>query len=206
MNILALGFLLFPTGNFEGIEARDDPPEYFMAVFAFEGRPNVPRRAHTFAVFVKKHADKTEIQTISWLPRTLNVAPLRPAPEPGVNLELHETIKLGLSQGARIWQWGPYQVKAELYEKAERQVERLNAGAVLYKAVDDLFRPGRAINCIHAVSDLVDGNLLATGTAFGVPASRMVFNHLRRWISDGQIRPDINKILDLEKYQFVQEK
>src|SRR5262249_38770512 len=70
-----------------------------------------------------------------------------------------------------------------LYDRAVAQVARLQAGAVQYKAVDLGYRPGTALNCIHAVSDIdPDNGLLETGTDYGDEATYLVAHHLMRWL------------------------
>jgi hypothetical protein len=58
-----------------------------------------------------------------------------------------------------------------------------------------------ATNCFHAISDIVDGPLLDTGTAFGESASRMVFQHLAGWIIEPRkTYRDLVPRLGLETY------
>jgi hypothetical protein len=187
------------AGDSEGLAAsqRQDPPsdpgppdKFYMAVYAYQTVPNKPRFSHVFAAFVKagdrqETAPNFEAHTISWLPRSLNILILRRASEPGVNLDLHQTIELGLGHGARVSQWGPFQIKEELYERALVQIKRLNSGAIGYKALDRDVRPDVASNCIHAVSDLdMDQGMLMTGLDRGDAAAAAVVGHLRRWIVD----------------------
>jgi hypothetical protein len=156
----------------------------FMLVFASQGIRYLPQCVHTFATFVRAgDAPELECQTISWLPEDLNIKILRLWPQPGRNLSLDETVTLAKAKDARLLLWGPYRIDQELYERAKRQVERLNVGHVQYKAIDLGFRPDTATNCFHAVSDIdADFGLLRTGTAFGPAASALVAAHLRRWI------------------------
>ena len=179
---------VFALGVCPAAARADD--RHYMLIFAYQGTPVLPRTAHTFATFVRAAGDKDrviETHTISWLPASLAVRPIRALPEPGRNLNLDETLKVAKSMNARIALWGPYRIDKELYERALKQIERLNRGAVSYKAVDAATRPDGALNCFHAVSDLdTERGLLATGTAFGEAASAMVASHLRRWI----IQPD----------------
>jgi hypothetical protein len=166
---------------------------YYMVVFASEPDSSRAQESHTFASFVKASRkadeDKEErleaVHTISWMPGNLRVAIVRRRPEQGINLDLPATLRWAESVGARVYAWGPYQIKEELYERARRQEAILNSGAVLYKAVDEKFRPGPASNCIHAVSDIdMDNGVVHVGREWGEPASRAVIEHLRRWIID----------------------
>jgi hypothetical protein len=118
------------------------------------------------------------------MPRSLDVKLLRRSEE-GVNLDLKDTLRHANAMKAEVSMWGPFRIKKELYERALRQEARLKKGDIAYKALDIRFRPDKATNCIHAVSDIdVDRGLLDTGTANGKDASYMVLTHLSRWIID----------------------
>jgi hypothetical protein len=174
------------------ISAARADDAYYMMIFAYQGKANLPRLAHSFATFVKvpqkdsgePDTARLESHTISWLPATLTVRPLRLRPETGKNLDLPETLKLAVSQDADVTAWGPYRIRKELYDRAVAQIDRLKGGQIAYKAIDGIRWPGMATNCFHAISDVLDGPLLDTGTAYGNPASEMVRDHLSRWIID----------------------
>lgn len=149
-------------------ETLDKKPEsrYYVMIFGCEAPRKLPRNAHTWMTIVKatpKDGAKDEYdvmaQTISWMPRTLQVRILRFRPECGVNLTLPQSLRLACSLGACIAMWGPYEINptvaVDLYEKTEKQIARLNSGRVLYKAVDpDGSAAYYVCNCIHAVTDL----------------------------------------------------
>jgi len=190
--ICALGLLVWRLSA----DPRPTEDKYFMIIFASQAEPVVPRNAHTFATFVKS-ADpgaemdgansEAEVLTISWLPASMEVVPVRLAPESGKNFDLAMTLKWARSMKARIIAWGPYEIKKELFDRARQQIERLERGGVGYKALDLRFRGAGASNCIHAVCDIdTENGLLATGTAFGEAASLMALRHLQRWIVDPQ--------------------
>ena len=163
---------------------------YYMIVLASQGEPNLPKLAHTFAVFVKVSGEgmdpkkfKVETKTISWLPKSLDIEPLRLRPEPGRNLSLQESLKFAESTKSRVAMWGPFLVKKKVHDLALKRIEVLEGGKVEYVVLDRRFRSETATNCIHAVSDLdLEQPLLATGTAHGEEASRLVLQHLERWI------------------------
>jgi hypothetical protein len=164
---------------------------YYMLIFAAEGEVAPARSAHTFATFIKVEemedmdiADwPMEMHTISWLPANLDVR-LLASPEQGANLDLKATLDLEKSRNARVSAWGPFEIRKDLYDRAQAQIKRLNSGQVAYKAIDRRFRPRGATNCFHAISDIVDGPLLDTGSAFGEAASRMVLQHISPSIID----------------------
>src|SRR5262249_52091114 len=101
----------------------------------------------------------------------------------------------------KVTAFGPYQIKKDLYDGALAQIDRLNSGKVAYKALDKKFRPGEAaVNCFHAISDIVGGPLLDTGTAFGQKATVMVRNHLAAGIMNDRGRqPWLTEPLGLKK-------
>ena len=101
--------------------------------------------------------------------------------------------------------WGPYEIQKELYDRAVKQEARLSAGDLLYKAVDTRFRPGVAVNCIHAVSDIdTDRGLLYLGPVAGDAASFEVVKHLKRWIINPErTYPRIRSQLGLDRYPIV---
>ncbi|TMQ32406.1 MAG: hypothetical protein E6K70_18720 [Planctomycetota bacterium] len=87
------------------------------------------------------------------------------------------------SIGARVSRWGPYEIEKGLYDRALRQKARLESGAILFKCIDENFRPATASNCIHAVSDVdMDQGALHVGPNWGDNASRIVAGHLKRWM------------------------
>jgi hypothetical protein len=189
---------------------------YYMIVFAHERGPLSPRFAHTWATYVKAVKDPgarddrlADVKTISWLPKSMDIRLLRPEPEEGVNLTLEQSLKYSQSLGVQISMWGPFEIKRELYDRAARQVDRLNKHLVKYKAIDGEFRSSNeAVNCIHAVSDIdTDGGLFETGAANGGPASFLVARHLERWI----IHPErthewVAEKLGLNRYTIAREK
>jgi hypothetical protein len=167
-----------------------------MMVFAAQRTPNVTRFTHTFATFVKATGegnDKSKYQieehTISWIAKTKEIVVARARPEPGVNLSLKESLELAAALEEKVSMWGPVEIKKELYDRALKQIAFLESGKVGYKALDRRFRPDRATNCIHAVSDIdPDNGLLEVGTVSGEDASLLVADHLRRWMIKPETR------------------
>jgi hypothetical protein len=182
---------------------------YYLIVYAAQRTPNVPRYTHTFATVVKATGEgkdrskyKIEAHTISWIAKSKEVVLARTKPEPGINLSLQDSMRLAASFDEKVSMWGPFEIKKELYERALKQIGRLESGKVEYKAVDLRFRPETAMNCIHAVCDLdADEGLLETNTARGNEASRMVAVHLRRWmIKPEQTHAWVSEWLGLEEF------
>lgn len=179
---------------------------YFMVVFATD-RGAAPY-SHTFATFVKTTEEGTllDVQTISWMPRTLNIFVLAPA-EPGVNLDLHASLQWALSRNVPTFQWGPFEIKRELYDRAATQIARLNSGTVAYKALDRRLHPGNVSNCIHAVSDIeMDRGVLHVGLAHGRAASQLVVWHLQPWIIHPEEHHEwVTDLLGLGDYPITHE-
>src|SRR5579862_5639893 len=126
-SLIAIGTLIVTMTIIAPVAWADE--NYYMVVFAYEGVSDAPREAHTFATFVKvdyahgtdPKLGKIERHTISWLPATLDVRLLHP-PEPGKNLRLSSTLKLGKSENATISAWGPYRIRKDLYDRALGQI------------------------------------------------------------------------------------
>ena len=163
---------------------------YYMIMFAVQSEPNVARLSHTFAAFVRAAGPEAnpsaqlDVQTISWMPRSLEIEPLRMFPTQGVNLNLAETLSWARSVDSRVTMWGPYPIEKELYDVATHRSEQLKSGAIQYIANDRRRREEGAVNCIHALSDMVPSqSLLGTGSECGNGASELVLQHLNRFVS-----------------------
>ena len=180
-------------------EPRQGEPEYYLCVFAFDSVPPRAQYSHTFATFIKSSGDSVEAHTISWLPKSKHIEVARTQSEPGMNLDLPQTLRFARGLSAHVYEWGPYRIRPGLYDRGLRQIERLNSDRVEYKALDGAWRPDAASNCIHAVSDIdADGGYLTVDGAYGVPASARVVEHLSRWmIQPGREYPSIQEKLAL---------
>jgi hypothetical protein len=191
--------LLFASLSSLDMGPRQGEPKYYLCVYAFDGVPRRARSSHTFATFIKASGDSVEAHTISWLPRSEHIEVGRTQSEPGMNLDLHQTLRFALALSARVYEWGPYRIRPELYHRSLRQIEHLNSGCMHYKALDGAWRPDAASNCIHAVSDIDAGaGYLTVDGAYGVAASARVVEHLSHWmIQPGREHPSIREKLEL---------
>jgi hypothetical protein len=123
--------------------------DYYIWVYAYEGKDNRATDSHTFATVAKVSPDgKITYDTISWLPDSLHVELFAPA-EKGVNLSLPLTLGLAKSRGLKVFRYGPYRITSEFYDKFLLRIAQLNSSEVLYKANDGCSYP-MAMNCIHA--------------------------------------------------------
>jgi hypothetical protein len=89
--------------------------------------------------------------TISWLPATLDVKVWSPTPEPGVNLDLYQTLGIVQGQGQSVTAWGPFQVTPEVYQKSLDVMAILESGRARYRAISGR-RNLLVADCIHAVA------------------------------------------------------
>ena len=183
---------------------------YYVMVFGSERDGPSPNYSHTWATFVKAtpklpEGFLLEAHTISWLPedRKIRVAAL--LAEPGRNFDLISTLNWARDTGQRIFQWGPYQINAELFERALAQQRLLESGNVLYKAIDTGRRSNRVSNCIHAVAAVPDGNRLRVSTLkWGETASALVAAEMEPWIiNPGQTHDWVASALGVGSYSIV---
>jgi hypothetical protein len=162
--------------------------KYHMIMLASQAPRNPPDKSHTFALFVREVPQRSGSSSafkgdriISWLPEALPIEPFG-NPVTGKDYSVAATLSWALEIG-RVWAWGAYQIKQELYEKASRRADQLASGGVKYVMIDDAFgsRPNHATNCIHAASDLeITPYLLLTGMKWGIRGSLAVLRYYRR--------------------------
>jgi hypothetical protein len=166
-----------------------------MVVYSAQDPGNNPLTSHCFATFARV-GPGVKLHDINWFSirghRTGTTCGIlgrdgRPArPEPGENRTAREALVLAGRLGLRVTRWGPYEIDRRLFEQALRQIELLDGGKVRYKAIDLGLREGRdvrALNCVHAVSDVDrEPAPLRTWMSYGDAAVRKVVWHLRRWI------------------------
>jgi hypothetical protein len=190
---------------------------YYLIVFGAQTVPKLPRFTHTWVTFVRVPPPvlggerAMEHHSISWMPATLFIKTFRPLVEPGVNLSLHESIKMAQGYNERVSMWGPYEIPSGLYRKLLLQKQFIESGAVGYQCIDTIgeaARYGDGSNCIHAISD-ADAIFTRQAyplTYFGDAASQ---NILRMLVERGAI-PDVNAthdwllpLLGLDRYDIV---
>lgn len=170
---------------------------YFLLVFGAQSRFKMPRFTHSWVTVVRVPASQIgksagiDHQSISWMPATLCIRTFYPFIEPGVNLNLDESIRMASGYCERISMWGPYEIPSGLYRKVMIQKQFLESGAIGYQCIDTVGEAGftgNGSNCIHAISD---ADVLFTRQAypltyFGDSAS---LNILRKMVERGAI-PD----------------
>ena len=161
--------------------ARGDE-RYFVLIFGSQSSPKVYRRSHTWATFVKAVGEgpdlsnyALEVNTISWLPASLNVKVFSPKPEKGVNFDLEQTLNYVYSKRESVTMWGPFVIGQPIYERSVRVPQIAESGAAKYRAISN----GQDMlisDCIHAVAavDPVLGRNHYPLIRIGKPASRYI--------------------------------
>lgn len=147
----------------EDLEREPAPPNerYYLLIFGSQSKPLRPKYTHSWATAVRV-ADQgagqppvVEASTISWMPATLDIHPLRFRVEPGVDLDLCATIRMARDNDERISMWGPYEIRPGLYRKLRIQKDFMDSGRIGYQCIDTVgeARRGCGCDCIHAITD-----------------------------------------------------
>lgn len=130
-----------------------EAPRYFFILYAGQSVPFRARTAHTWATGVKTVGGVVvETITVSWLPADGNVQPLRIRPVEGKNWSLEDTLAIMARNHCNISVWGPYEVEASRWEKAQEHRKYLESGEVRYRAIDSFNLNKEIVNCVHAVT------------------------------------------------------
>jgi hypothetical protein len=161
---------------------------FYVMVFAAQSVPRLPSHSHTWATVVRAmecpaKPPVLEAFTISWMPATLDIHPLRFTVEPGTNLGLHETMVYAMAKHERISMWGPYECRPGFFQRFVIQKQFLESGLVGYQCDDNWgegARTGRGFCCIHAIGDMEpeDGCRYYPHLWFGDRASEHIVNRL----------------------------
>lgn len=153
-----------PASGLDTFALRHKQPNerFYVIVFASQSTPRRPTYSHTWATVIRTEdrpgqPPLIEHHTISWLPASLVIRPLRFAVEPAVNLGVHESIENALKERQRVSLWGPYETHASFYRRFLVQKEFLDSGNIGYQCVDQVgesARTGDGCCCIHAITDM----------------------------------------------------
>src|SRR5262249_55553262 len=113
--------------------------------------------------------------TISWLPQTLEVRVWSPFPEPGVNLDLYQTLGAVAAHDERVTLWGPFVVPPDIYERSLWVYQIAQSGIPQYRAITPSFDM-LVSDCIHGVAavDPIFGRNRYPLIRIGNPASRFL--------------------------------
>lgn len=183
---------------------------YYAVVFGMEDGPNTAAGSHSFATYIRTSAARFDVTTISWLPASyrgtvcVDLFHLRCPPERGHVFTLEETLALGRNR--RIAMWGPFEIRAELYERAVAQERRLKSGAIRYVANDFGLAQSAwpAINCVHALTNVLYFQRL--GITWGIAASRDVVVQMLPWVVDRTPVPWVEQRLALPAFGIIHER
>jgi hypothetical protein len=155
---------------------------YYVLVFGSQSHPKLLRYTHTWATFVRAVGEGDDPSgwdlyqhTISWLPQTLEVRVWNPFPEPGINLDLYQTLGAVAAHNERVTLWGPFVITPDIYEQSLRIYQIVQSGIPQYRAIStssDLL----ISDCIHAVAavDPIFGRDHYPLVRIGNPASRFI--------------------------------
>jgi hypothetical protein len=165
---------------------------YYSIIFGSESKPKKLRYTHTWATFIRAVGEgpdprnyRLEINNIGWLPRTLDIKVWRPKPEPGVNLDLYQSLAAVYQGGGQhVTMWGPFVEDRETWNRSIQVAQFLNSGAPKYRAIDGPFSP-YIYDCVHAVTMVDDdhGRGHYPLIRIGEPASRYI-SHQIMMLSD----------------------
>jgi hypothetical protein len=203
-----------------------DQETYYMLPFSYEADNKHPFSAHTFYTFVKvSPSGEQSWTTISWMPadfdKTRRIEIFDTIAEAargnkfpavdGKNYSLEET--LGFANDAKLKVQitksynGIIRISKELYDLEINRFNELNEGKTKYLAQDfetRFLEPGsKAINCMHAVSDLPGyySPKGSFGTGWGIwgqNGTLHVLNHLANhkngWLYDSVESSYLNPI------------
>jgi len=151
--------------TFEQTLALPVPPNerYYVIVFGSQSSPKLPKLTHTWATAVRltwidgQAEPAVETHTISWMPATLSIRTLSHSVEPGVNLNMYDSIRIMQEKGERVSMWGPYEMRYSTFYRFLVQKAFMDSGAVGYQCVDkwgEAGRCGNGCNCIHSITDM----------------------------------------------------
>lgn len=147
--------------NTFALRYKQPSERFYTIVFSGQSVPRRPAYTHTWIAVIRTveqpgQTPALDVHTISWLPATLDIQPLRLKVEPGVNRDLHTTLRYVKDNGERVSMWGPYETHASFYRRILVQKQFLESGQVGYQCIDNVgeaARTGGGCNCIHAITD-----------------------------------------------------
>jgi hypothetical protein len=180
IGVYLIAFFGFVLGSARGTARGGE--FYYVMIFGSQSSPKLLRYTHTWATFVRAVGDgpdpssfALQVHTISWLPQTLELHVWRTWPEPGVNLDLYQTLNVVYSQRESVTMWGPFVIDKEVYDRSLWVLQIIASGAPRYRAIST---PGNLLisDCIHAVAavDPVFGREHYPLIRVGKPASRYI--------------------------------
>ena len=173
VTLLGLVFALFAS------EVKSDE-FYYAMIFGSQSKPKLLQYTHTWATFIRAVGEGPDANsypvyqhTISWLPQSLDIRTWSLLPEPGVNLDLYQTLDAVYRDREHVTMWGPFRIHQVVYERSLRVKQILDSGVAEYRAIST---PRNLLisDCIHAVAavDPIFGRDHYPLVRIGKPASR----------------------------------
>jgi hypothetical protein len=155
---------------------------YYVLIFGSQSKPKLLQYTHTWATFIRAVGEGPDANsysiyqhTISWLPQSLDVRTWSLLPEPGVNLDLYQTLDAVYHDREHVTMWGPFRILPEVYERSLGVKAILDSGRAEYRAIST---PRNLLisDCIHAVAavDPIFGRDHYPLVRIGRPASRFI--------------------------------
>jgi hypothetical protein len=155
---------------------------YYVMIFGSQSSPKLLQYTHTWATFIRAVGEGPDANdyalyqhTISWLPQSLDVQTWTLLPEPGVNLDLYQTLDAVYRDRENVTMWGPFRIMPLVYERSLGVKAILDSGRAEYRAIST---PRNLLisDCIHAVAavDPVFGRGHYPLVRIGKPASRYI--------------------------------
>ncbi len=145
-------------GWFAPTRAQADE-HYYVLIFGAQPTPKRIKYAHTWATFVRVVDDPTAASgfqlfthTISFYPAAIRVRPLALKAEPGIVLDLEQTLALMRQNGAETTVWGPFLMRPAVYQKSVEVWNQFRSGVIDYRAIDNFNQ--EVDDCIHAVTSV----------------------------------------------------
>jgi hypothetical protein len=155
---------------------------YYAMIFGSQSKPKLLQYTHTWATFIRAVGEGPDANnyilyqhSISWLPQSLDVQTWSLLPEPGVNLDLYQTLETVYRDREHVTMWGPFRIHLAGYERSLEVKGILDSGVAQYRAISTQRNP-LICDCIHAVAavDPVFGRGHYPLVRIGKPASRFI--------------------------------
>jgi hypothetical protein len=189
-------------------EKAPESTKYFMTLYGAQRLSYRPKYSHTYATFTEKATARAPRElTISWLPADGVIKPNGP-PERGLNYTWDETLDWLRDQDSDIqWASRETEIQKEFFQSAEKRFEELKKGTLKYVMIDRRsWRPDKASNCIHAVTDiplaLTQFDKLRTYTLHGIVVSRYIYEKFSHFYVNKEepIQFEDDYLEDIENY------
>jgi len=178
---------------------------HYVLVFGAEPSPKTIKNCHTWATFIRVVGEGADpsgyrvfVHTVSFVPATLEVRVLAIKAEPARNLDLEASLVYVRSKNASVTMWGPFLIRADVYQKSLQVWATAMSGAAEYRAIDSACNLLIA-DCIHAVAavDPDFGRLHYPLIRVGKTASRYIARQVVDRTDPDRTRPDASWLIPI---------